>query len=84
MHEYGHYLQEQKFGKLFYYTVGVSSKISWGVYMQIFKHPEGYRNTLTEVHANALAYEFFVPSFWDFKKYPITVKPESENLYPKY
>ncbi len=77
MHEYGHYIQSQRWGPLYLFTVGIPSLISAACYEQIPNDPY-YATThdyfWTEYHANRNAAEYFNLNYgviWDETGYPL-------------
>lgn len=69
MHEYGHYLQEKLYGSYRYYTE-IAPESAFNISTLSI---ENYRTTWTEVNANTLSYiHFGMPSYWDFKTYPVS------------
>jgi hypothetical protein len=68
MHEFGHFLQEQNGGSL-WYNLGVAPSSLVNI---ISLDVVSYRGSWTEIQANTMAYYYFdSPSFWRFDLYPI-------------
>lgn len=80
MHEYGHYLQSQYGGSL-WYNLGV---VPTSIYNINTMDSYTYDRTWTEVQANTMSYYYFnYPSFWDFNAYPINHDYISDELKSK-
>lgn len=70
-HEYGHILQNKKYGSfIFYLKIGFPSLFS-AIKSSIFKNYH-HKYHKVEIEANLLSYQYFNhPSDWNFKDFPI-------------
>ena len=76
MHEYGHYLDSQRWGPIYLFAIGAPSLIN-----QI-KHPDSHKTYWTEINANRLAKNYFGTYYgvdWSFDNYPMDKETNKLN-----
>jgi hypothetical protein len=81
MHEYGHYLQEELGGSLWFnFNVVPSSGIRYNEMQHGSITENEYLNSWTETDANTMSYYYFhYPASWPFKRFPINHNYLSEE-----